>query len=348
MTLISALAACGSSEDESGDGSSVTFAVGAPVLIDSTAPYTTVPVTQGYWEDEGMSVEVEPTQGATASMQLLMAGKADISNGGTSSMYQAAIANPDLRIVSLQPKNVWQISVPADSDITEIADLKGKKLGVQSLSSASYLFGRAALAASGVDPDKDVEWIPTGVGSQAAQALNDGTVVAYATYTGPNAVVASVMGEELVDLPTPLDEIPGLSGIATTKDFLADNRDAVVEFLQGYYKGAVFAATNPSAALQIHWAENPEQKPDGDLQEALDATVPTVEERFEGAVETDDSGVIGDVSIEEVQKSIDFMYEYGIIDEQLKAEDIVDLSPSVDANAFDVDAIKQEATDWKP
>lgn len=348
LALVVGLTACGSDDSASGDDPKVTFAVGAPVLVDSTAPYTSVPDANGYWGDETVDVHVQPTEGATASMQLLSAGKADFTNGGTSSMYQAAVENPDVRIVSLQAANVWKISVPEGSEITQIADLTGKKLGVQSLSSASYLFGRAAVAASGLDPDADVEWIPIGVGSQAAQALDDGTVAGYATYTGPNAVVASVLGKKLIDLPTPLDEIPGLFGIATTKQFLDEHRDVVVGFLKGFYEGAVFAAENPAAALQIHWAEHPEQKPKGDEQEALDKTIPTVEGRYEDAVVPGADGNIGEISMEEAQAAIDFMYEYGVIKEQLKAEDIVDLSVTVEANDFDTDAVKQQAQDWKP
>lgn len=348
LALAVALTACGSDDAASNDGSEVTFAVGAPVLVDSTAPYTSVPQANAYWSDESIDVQVQPTEGATASMQLLSAGKADFTNGGTSSMYQAAVDNPDVRIVSLQAANVWKISVPEGSEIEQIADLKGKKIGVQSLSSASYLFGRAAVAASGLDPDADVEWIPIGVGSQAAQALEDGTVSGYATYTGPNAVVASVLGKKLVDLPTPLDEIPGLFGIATTKQFLEENRDVVVGFLKGFYQGAVFAAENPAAALQIHWAEYPEQRPKGDVQAALDTTVPTVVGRYEDAVVPGEEGNIGEISMEDAQAAIDFMYEYGVIDEQLKAEEVVDLSVTVEANDFDVEAVRTQAQEWQP
>ncbi|WP_134323795.1 ABC transporter substrate-binding protein [Cumulibacter soli] len=348
VALIASLTACGSSDDETSGGTPVAFAIGAPVLIDSTAPYSSVPLEMGYWSDEGLSVEPQGTQGATAALQLVLAGQAEISNGGTSSMYQAAVEDPDVRVISLQKANQWKIDVPSSSSINQIADLKGKKIGVQSLSSASYLFGRAAVSASGLDPDADVEWIAIGVASQAAQAIQEGTVDAYATYSGPNAIVNNFLDDPLVDLPTPLDEIPGLAGLATTKDYLESNRDEVVGFLSGFYKGAVFADANPAAALQIHWQAYPEQKPDGDLQEAIDATVPTVEERFGYPVEPGPDGNLGAVSMDDAQEAIDFMYENGVIDEQLNAEDVVDLSPSIDANNFDIDAVKEEAENWTP
>jgi NitT/TauT family transport system substrate-binding protein len=327
----------------------LTFAIGAPVLIDSTAPYASVPKAMGYWKDQGLDVEIHPTQGTTASMQLLLAGKADISNGGTSSFYQAASKSPEIRVVSLQTQNVWQVAVPEGSPIKSIPELKGKTVGVQSFSSASYLFGRAAISASGLDVDKDIHWLAVGVGNQAAQAFKDGTIAAYASYDGPTGVIGSLLGKKLINLPTPLDKIVGLSGYATTEKFLNEHPDLVMKFLKGVYEGAVFSATNPGAALQIQWKAYPEQKPRGmSTEEAVKATLPNVETRYQAGAEPGASGLIGDVKMDEAQNSIDFMAKYGVMKETLDAKKVVDLSTVADANKFDKDAVKKQAENWKP
>ena len=350
------LSACSSGDDSSSssagggnEASNITFAIGAPVLVDSTAPYASVPQDLGYWKDEGLTVDAQPTTGTTASMQLLLAGKADIANGGTSSFYQAAAKSPEVQVIYLQTKNIWQVTVPEGSEIEKIEDLEGETIGVQSLSSASYLFGRAAVAASDLDPDKDVKWLAVGVGAQAAQAIESGTVAAYASYDGPTGVISSVMGKELINLPTPLDKVPGLLGLATTKTFIKEHRDVLVKFLTGFNKGAVFSATNPGAALQIQWAKYPEQKPkDMSIEEAITATLPSVQTRYESGAVPGTSGSFGDVPMDDVQGSIDFMAKYGVLDESLKAKDVVDLSVTADGSKFDVDAIKKQAKDWKP
>lgn len=329
--------------------STVTFAIGAPVLIDSTAPYASVPKAMKYWEKEGLAVNLQPTQGATASMQLLLAGRADITNGGSTSFYQAAAKSPQIRVIALQAKNIWQIAVPDNSSIKTIGELKGKVIGVQSFSSASYLFGRAAVAASGLDPDADVKWLAVGVGSQAAQALKTDIVAAYATYDGPSGVVGSVLGRKLVNLPTPLDEIPGLLGYATTEKFLKEHPDLVAKFLKGTYEGAVFAAANPSAALQIQWQTYPEQKPrNKSTEEAVQAALPGVETRYISGAKPGPSGLIGDIPLSGVQKSIDFMLKYGVIKEKLEAAKVVDMSANEQANDFDVEAVRKSAKNWKP
>lgn len=339
------LSACWPSEEPG----SLTFAIGAPVLLDSTAPYASVPEALKYWEDQGLDVGLQPTQGATASVQLLLGGRADIINGGTASFYQAATKSPEIRVISLQTKNIWQITVLEDSPIKSIDELKGKTIGVQSLSSASYLFGRAAIGASGISADSDVRWLAIGVGNQAAQALKDGTVAAYATYDGPSGVVGSVLHKKMINLPTPLDEIQGLLGIATTETFLEEHPDLVVKFLKGVHQGAVFAAANPGAALRIQWAAYPEQKPrEMAADEAIEAALPGVEARYKSAAEPGSSGLLGDVPINDVQKSIDFMVQYGILEGSLEASKVVDMSANTDANKFDADAIKKQAKDWKP
>jgi NitT/TauT family transport system substrate-binding protein len=348
LAAISA-AALGLTRCSSEKPGTITFAIGAPVLIDSTAPYASVPKAMGYWKDQGLSVNLQPTQGATASMQLLLAGKADITNGGSSSFYQAAAKSPELRVINLQTENIWQVTVPEDSPIKTIDALKGKTIGVQSFSSASYLFGRSAVAASGLNADTDVRWLAVGVGSQAAQALKIGTIAAYATYDGPSGVIGSILGKKLINLPTPLDQIPGLGGYATTEKFLKEHRDVVVKFLKGINEGAVFAAANPGAALQIQWKTYPEQKPrDMSTEDAVKATIPNVETRYKSGAAPGASGLLGDVAMADIQKSIDFMAKYGILKEPLDAAKVTDMSTNADANKFDAAAIKKQAMDWKP
>lgn len=349
LMVLAAACTLGAGAAAAGQPNELTFGIGAPVLIDSTAPYASVPTAMGYWKAQGLTVHLQPTQGATASMQLLLAGRADIVNGGSSSFYQEAAKAPQIRVISLQMKNIWQVTVPEGSAITSISELRGKTIGVQSFSSASYLFGRAAIAASGINPDTGVHWLPVGVGSQAAQAFRSGTIAAYATYDGPSGVIGLLLQKKMVNLPTPLDKVPGLLGYATTEKFLKEHRDLVVKFLMGVYEGAIFSAANPAAALQIQWKTYPEQKPRGmTTEQAIEKTLPTVETRFKGGATPGSSGLIGDVPVADVQESIDFLVKYDVLKKALEAKNVVDMSMNAAANKFDASKIKTQAEHWKP
>lgn len=347
--LTGALTGCGSSNGaQSADGSTkVTIAIGSPALSAGTANVAAVPQKLGYYRKAGLDVTIQPSQGATESMQLLSAGKADFVVGGSSSFYQVALTDPDVRVVSLQSENTWKIEVPAGSPIKSIGDLKGKTVGVQALASGTYQFGQAAVAASGVNP-KDITWLPVGLANQTADAFANNRIVAYSTYFGQEGAIERALGKSLVSLPTPLDQVHGLAGVATTKDMLENHRDVVVKVLTAMYQGGVFAQTNPGAALQIHWQGSPAQKPAGkSTEDAVKAALPDVADRYKSFVGAAADGQIGVLPAAEVTKSIDFLARYGIIKRPVDSK-IVDLSPSADANKFDRAAVEQQAKSWKP
>lgn len=330
---------------------SVQYPLGAPIIIDTNAAYTVIPEKLGFWKDEGVEVHMTNVAGGVAAIQQIAAGRGDVTYSGSIVFFQADADSPEIgiRVVAAQAANMWNIFVPEGSAVKTIDDLKGKTIGVQSFSSASYMFGKAAVAASGLDPDKDVKWLVVGVSSQAAQAIQSGTVDAYASYFGPSGVVETKLGKKITPLPTPNDKIEGTLGFAMPERFIKEHPDVAVRFLRGVYKGMVFAAANPSAALQIYWDAVPQQRPrNKSVDEALKETLPNVVRRFEQAAQQDTDGYMNVVSVEGMQKSIDYMYKYGMIKKKLDASKVVQMDLSKKANDFDKDAIVEMAKNWKP
>lgn len=354
-----ALTACGSGDTtgeigaEGSDSSSLTtvsFGVGDPQLQVGTAPYTSVPEVMGYWEDNGLDVDVQGTAGAVASVQGLSTGIFDIVNGGSSAFYDAAATDPNLRVISLGAENVWKIAVPPDSPITDIEDLRGKTIGAQSQSSSSYLFGRAALASSGLDPDADVEWLVVGVGAQAAQALQSGDIDAYASYDGPLGVVGSLSGAPLRALDSPLDELTGTLGLATTATYLEENRETVLAFLRAYNEGKIFADENPAAAIQIHWQQYPAQAPkDVPIEQAVEETLPIVTDRWAADAAPGSEGLVGYLDPAALKDSADFFFEHGLIENPIDLEQISAMDAAKEAaTSFDEEAAIADAEEWQP
>ncbi|ANF96420.1 phosphate/phosphite/phosphonate ABC transporter substrate-binding protein [Paenibacillus bovis] len=75
------------------------------------------------------------------------------------------------------------IIVKKDSPIKSLADLKGKKIGWQDVtSSAGYVFPAAELKAAGVDPDTDVQGVTIKGHDAAVMALLNGQVDAVAVF----------------------------------------------------------------------------------------------------------------------------------------------------------------------
>lgn len=75
------------------------------------------------------------------------------------------------------------IIVKKDSNIKTLADLKGKKMGWQDVtSSAGYVFPAAEMKAAGIDPDTDVQGVTIKGHDAAVMALLNGQVDAVAVF----------------------------------------------------------------------------------------------------------------------------------------------------------------------
>jgi NitT/TauT family transport system substrate-binding protein len=75
------------------------------------------------------------------------------------------------------------IAVPADSPIHKLTDLKGKTIGVTNMASAGVIIARALAAASGLNPDTDINLVVAGEGAQPAALLRSKQVDALASST---------------------------------------------------------------------------------------------------------------------------------------------------------------------
>ncbi|WP_314585161.1 phosphate/phosphite/phosphonate ABC transporter substrate-binding protein [Paenibacillus terrigena] len=83
------------------------------------------------------------------------------------------------------------IVVMKDSPIKTLADLKGKKIGWQNVtSSAGYVFPAAELKQAGIDPDKDVQGVTIKGHDAALMALLNGQVDAVANFQDARNTVA--------------------------------------------------------------------------------------------------------------------------------------------------------------
>jgi NitT/TauT family transport system substrate-binding protein len=346
LTTLAGAALAASDLSAAADGPrKVVFAVGNPALAVDTAPYTSVPTTMHYWK--GLDVKVLVTKGAIPNLQALLTGQADIANLGMSAMYSLATKHPELQVINLAAGNIWHTAVPEGSPIKSQADLKGKTIGVQTLTSASFLYGRAALVGAGLNPDKDVKWLPVGVGAGAANALKQGHIDAYASYDGPIGTIGNILNTSMRSLPSVMDGQPGTLGLVTTKKYLAENRDTVVAFLRGFNAGQHFAAVNPLAAVQIHWKAHPDQKPSNvDEAKAIQQALSLVDRRFKVMDQPGPDGLVGYLDQATVQKSLDFFFENKIIERPLKASEVTALEVAKEAAHYDAAAAERDAKEW--
>ena len=239
----------------------VTYLLTTPVPDVAQAPHTSVPTALGYWKEAGLDVDIQPSGGLTAAVQLVIAGQAAFAMGTVEPLMIGR--QKGARIVAVYNhtrEGIYTLAVPADSPITSISQLKGKSIGVLSLASGAVVFAKAMLRRAGLDPDKDVNFLPIGQGPQAVAAVTGKRVDAlvywdwgYATMENAGARFrhfSSDFSRELLSLV-----------LIANEDFANAHPDVVVKFAQGIAKAALFTVTNPDAAVRIHWNTYPASRP---------------------------------------------------------------------------------------
>jgi NitT/TauT family transport system substrate-binding protein len=131
----------------------------------------------GYFKQQGLHVSIEQIPSSQAIIADQLAGKVDISAGSYIPYINAQATGARFRILaeaSTLRAETRALLVPADSDITSLADLAGKKIGVNGTNSIGTLLISALLSENGLSPNK-VDLVTDAAGFPAMpQALNDG------------------------------------------------------------------------------------------------------------------------------------------------------------------------------
>jgi NitT/TauT family transport system substrate-binding protein len=215
---------------------------------------------KGYFASEGYDVTLIAVGGSNESAIQVSAGNAEV---GAASPGEALVGiqsgKLDIRyFYDLYYSNIWSIAVLPDSPIKGLSDLKGKKLGVQSMGSAGTTFGRAFVQAAGLDPDKDISFLPIGVGAQAVTSIRQ-KFVDGAVYWDAALAKFKFSGLDLHELPVAegLRSLPDVS-LLTRKETIENNPKMLVAIGRAVAKGYDYSMANPEAAVLITWKAYPE------------------------------------------------------------------------------------------
>jgi NitT/TauT family transport system substrate-binding protein len=243
-------------------GEKVTYAVSTADISVGHAAQSSIPLTEGFWKDEGLDVDVIGVSGATAGIQQVASGQVDFSTVGGDALLLARAKGIKVRAVYVYARrSIYRIVAPEDGDVRALIDLKGKTLGAPDMSAGSVPYARAALASTGVDSQNDVKWLSVGFGGQAANAFRQKVIDAWAAW---DTIIAALENRgfrfRYVDPPW-INEILG-NVIVAREETIEKHPDLVVKVARGIAKSSVFGLANPDGALRNHWKMYPSTKPD--------------------------------------------------------------------------------------
>jgi NitT/TauT family transport system substrate-binding protein len=242
----------------------VTLVLSSAHINAAFAPYF-VAKELGYWKAEGLDVELQSSKGSSYTLQLLASRRAHTGQSNEIQLMLARNKGLDLKgVMTLTRVFNSQLAVLESSPINSIGQLKGKNIGVASLSAAQVPFVKAMLASGGLDPDKDASIIAVGWGAQALSALVTNKVAAVAFWRS-QFIGWEVAGYKLRYFPAGFfpNDVPGYN-IVAHEDFIQSQEDTLVGLLRGIAKAYLFSLTNPAAAIKLFYQANPTKKPVGD------------------------------------------------------------------------------------
>jgi NitT/TauT family transport system substrate-binding protein len=349
--LVLALTACGGSDSTaSGEGgvTPIRYVYCAETLSPSGAPFW-IGEALGYFEEEGIDLEMIPVSGGTgACLQLLAAGQADISAPSPDVVLSAAAEGQDLGLeyfYEVAPEFLFDATVPPDSDITSFADLEGATIGLASLGGSFEIFARTGLEDSGVDPDS-VSFVAVGTEAAAAEALAAGDIDALVINDVRYAALEAAGYEfRYLEKPGVTAELFG-AGLVGRTAWIEENPDAAAGYARAYQKSVIFAQANPEAAVQIHWELYPQFAPPGDTSAALADGVATLERRI-SVIDDDGSAErpYGEFTDGSWEAYVDFL---GLGDGIEDVTEFYTNDVAAEVGEIDADAIREEADGWQP
>src|SRR4051794_17433303 len=202
------------------------------IMSGSLGPYW-VAQAAGLWQEHGLDVDLTLISGAPTSMAALMAGDTAFAIASGDSVLGVQAQNPDVvAILNTSVGSTHRLMVAPD--IRQPSDLKGRRVGVNSIGDGSYTLLSKAFPRIGIDPQHDVIWTAMGGGNAASyvMGLSVGSLDA-APLTPPNDLAAERQGAHallaLADLDLATAGLPAF----TLRRAIAQRRPVVEAFAAG-------------------------------------------------------------------------------------------------------------------
>jgi len=228
---------------------------------DPTFFYPLVARARGFFNDEGLDVEVVYSQGSgSKSAEMLAAKQVQFATGGIENAMKLNTKGKPTEVVFSHMKRLDYATIVVNRELYDsgkiktLKDLAGKKIGVTGLGGGLHTAGNYIVTQAGVG--KDVEFIPLGDSAGVLGGLKSKRVDAIvANESWRQESEAQGFGKTLfsaADDKTWNDIFGGdIPGITTwvLKDYAKDNKDTVVAYVRAIGKAMKYIQDTPPGEI---------------------------------------------------------------------------------------------------
>lgn len=273
------------------------FVFAWPSAINSGVAPLTFARKLGFFEAEGISLEVQVLTGSGVIIPQLLAGNVHAAYASLEPLViarQPGKPNFPLRFIyNYLPRSIWEFAVLRDGPVRTLADMKGKTLGVLALSSGNLYMVRAMLQEAGVAWG-DVKLQAVGTGVAAFEALRSGQIQALNLFDTAH-VRLEQSGTAIRRLPVaPRFQELSSHGILVTDALLASKADLLARFGRALTKGNIACNANLDACIRSYWEAYPALRPStGTAEENLRREREVLGYRMKNLLHTTGAGQYG-------------------------------------------------------
>lgn len=327
----------------------VTLLHSQPQITAAFAYSSSLPVYLGYFREEGLDVEVSPTKGAAAAMQLLVGGRADAAIGNPSGAMLAIQKGADVRFYYTSIRgDIFGVALPDDSGLKTLADLKGKTIGVSSFASGGTNYVKGLMKTIGLEAGRDYNIVEVGVGARAAGAYKSKQIHAFSLWD--EAYVSLSQGGIPISnvIKDPRAQYFAVGSIVVKNADLKERRQMLVGLARAIAKAQLFQETNPEAAVRIHWKVYPQTARGGGSDEAIRNEMKVLAVRKDLMSRTAwNTTKYGDQPREVIQKFQEYLVATEVLPQAIEVERYYTNELIDEINRFDYAAIARQARGFR-
>jgi NitT/TauT family transport system substrate-binding protein len=203
---------------------------------------------EGFFLKYGLDPELLPIPGAERIIGALVAGEVPITTLAPTGVLNAALNGIEIQFIGAY-SNKLRFWLYAQPDIASVPDLRGKQVAVTGRAGIVQRTTALILDRYGLDANRDVTTIATGDVANSLQALLGGAVSA-GLLSPPATFRADDAGMRLL-VDTTDWNLPGLSGVAARRDWIAANEPIARGAVQALAEGLAFVHRDKERTKQV-------------------------------------------------------------------------------------------------
>ena len=200
----------------------------------------------GIFNKYGLEVEPILFRGGQVATQALVSGDPPIVNIGT--VVQATIQGHNVVLIAAV-ETKYDLIIFSRTGITQLEQLKGKRIGITGFNSATH-YASIILARHLNAELKDFTLIPAGLDTERIASVQSGVIDATYLATSAAPLARRVGLTEHISIGDLGVEVQG-NGFATSRAYIASNRDVVKSALKGFVEAIYFVYANKKDTQRV-------------------------------------------------------------------------------------------------